>query len=83
MPGSPKTTDMTRWDGVPPDPEKNQWHWLQGKFGGHPTPWFWTDEDAAPGEFSWATDGDAYPDEMAKQFFYVSPCAYPEGIKHD
>jgi hypothetical protein len=57
------------WNGLPPDPTQDGWHWL--RYSGRPFLWHWNAIDNR-----WATDFE--PSFVAEHFAYVAPCPYPE-----
>lgn len=61
-----------QWDGVPENPERDGWHWLQ-EDGGVPFPHRWW----AVGQ-RWHSDGSHF--YFACRYRYLGPCALPSAI---
>ena len=72
------TDTSDAWDGVPPNPEKEGWHWLRRRTGGAPEPWLWSDMDGGEGDFQWCEEcGDGDPGTTTRWFEYLCPCLTP------
>jgi len=66
------------WNGVPLNPERDGWHWLQRKSHGMPEAWLWSDDGCGEGQFCWLEEGSGGdPDSMARYFSYLGPCPTP------
>lgn len=66
-----------KWDGWPPEHDRDGWHWLKRRDGGDLSPWLWEAEQGGPGCGGWLTDDDGDPEGMARQFTYFAPCIPP------
>ncbi len=66
-----------KWDGLPPNPEQNGWHWLQHKRQpDYRAPWHWVADC-----FGWETGYDLHDPEKAADFFtLLGPCLTPAEV---
>ncbi len=78
MSGSDVSETTPEWNGLPPTPDVEGWHWVRRWGSAEMWPFLWSDQSGAPGEFCWQTDGDNDPESFAEDFAYIAPCPYPE-----
>lgn len=81
--GGPAMSDNNGWPdaarpGVPLNPERDGWHWLQAPEG-QPWCWFWM---VASGKGAWCDDdtGDFEPPEAVAEMRYIGPCLTPSDV---
>lgn len=71
-----------RWDGLPENPERDGWHWVEGRGYAHPTvfPAFWMHAREI-GRFEWRRGGGGAifsQDGAARWWCYLGPCLTPD-----
>ncbi len=62
--------------GVPMNPERDGWHWVQWPNGGRPQCEWWRDNDMGGGK-GWAEWRNGY---IAAQYRYLGPCLTPAEV---
>ena len=66
----------TPWNGLPPDPQKDGWHWLEIREPKIAYPWWWNAT-----EETWRCDDvcdeDSAAYDLAKDWTYLRPCPTP------
>jgi hypothetical protein len=67
-----QTTD---WNGLPPDPQRDGWHWLSSPYADTPEPTLW-DAD----QQQWHYAGWCVPEYVRQNAVYVAPCPWPARV---
>ena len=66
--------------GVPMSPEKDGWHWVRRAETNMPLPLQWTNDWTGSRDYCWAIMGSGEPEDVAKNFCYLSPVLSPAEV---